>query len=133
MTLSLQLPISRVCESLGVRIAIDDFGTGFSSLAYLQRFDVDVLKVDRGFVEHVAKGGDDTAIVESILSLASALDLEVVAEGIEFEAQAHALRRLGCHVGQGWLWAPAEAASDFNIRLGRTSTAAQRPSRAENG
>ncbi len=89
-------------KDLGLRLAIDDFGTGYSSLAYLRRFPVDQLKVDRGFVRDVADHGD-TRILEAVVRLAHELELEVVAEGIETEAERSIVRKLGCDVMQGYL------------------------------
>jgi predicted signal transduction protein with EAL and GGDEF domain len=90
---------------LGVRLAIDDFGTGYSSLNYLKRLPVDTLKVDRSFVDGLG-GSDphDPSIVDAIISLARALDLDVVAEGVETERQLAELRRLGAQHAQGYLW-----------------------------
>jgi diguanylate cyclase (GGDEF)-like protein/PAS domain S-box-containing protein len=101
-------------HDLGVHIAIDDFGTGFSSLAYLKRFPVDILKIDRTFVDGVGVDPDDTAIVRSVIGLARTLRLDVVAEGIEDAAQVGELLRLGCDRGQGFHLArpaPADAVS----------------------
>ncbi len=89
-------------RDLGVHVAIDDFGTGFSSLAYLKRFPVDILKIDRTFVDGVGVDPDDTAIVRSIIGLARTLRLDVVAEGIEDANQISELVRLGCYRGQGF-------------------------------
>ena len=89
-------------RDLGVRIAIDDFGTGYSSLGYLQRFPVDLLKVDRSFVAGLGRGGDEDAIVDAMIGLAHALRLPVVAEGVETVSQARRLRELGCEFGQGF-------------------------------
>jgi len=89
-------------RDLGVQVAIDDFGTGFSSLAYLKRFPVDILKIDRTFVDGLGVDPDDTAIVRSIIGLAHTLRLEVVAEGVEEPAQIAELTRLGCNRGQGF-------------------------------
>lgn len=89
---------------LGLRLAIDDFGTGFSSLSYLKRFPIDILKIDRRFVAELPDSSDDTAIVQSIVGLAEAFDLELVAEGVEERRQADELGRLGVHRGQGWLF-----------------------------
>ena len=87
----------------GVRVAVDDFGTGYSSLAYLQRFPIDILKVDRTFVEHAADGGDGAVLARAIIELARALRLRVVAEGIEEFEQLQALLSFGCGHGQGYL------------------------------
>ncbi|GGE52577.1 GGDEF domain-containing protein [Streptosporangium jomthongense] len=89
----------------GVVIAIDDFGTGYSSLAYLQNLPVQVLKIDRQFISYVASTNRDSRIVSAILGIAEALELQVVAEGIESQAQYQQLRQLGCERGQGYLMA----------------------------
>ena len=96
----------------GIRIAIDDFGTGWGSLTYLKCFPVEALKIDGSFVAGVGNDANDTAIVRSILSLGAELGVAVIAEGIETEAQAHALRQLGCVFGQGFLYGrPTPAAA----------------------
>ncbi|MEM9465927.1 MAG: EAL domain-containing protein [Actinomycetota bacterium] len=92
-------------KNLGVHVAVDDFGTGFSSLAYLKRFPVDALKIDREFVMGLGARDEDTAFVRSIISLADALGLSVVAEGVETIEQADSLLRLGCHRAQGFYFA----------------------------
>ncbi len=92
-------------KRLGVRLAIDDFGTGYSSLAYLKRFPIDVLKIDRSFLNEVTCRREDAAIVSAILAMASSLDLEVVAEGIEEPDQLAFLRDAGCEMVQGFLLA----------------------------
>jgi EAL domain-containing protein (putative c-di-GMP-specific phosphodiesterase class I) len=100
-------------KRLGVRLALDDFGTGYSSLAYLHRFPIDIIKIDRSFVERLAgdaegSGGvDAVALARAILSLADALDLDTVAEGIEHDAQRNTLLELGCKTGQGYLFGKA--------------------------
>ncbi|MCZ8293996.1 MAG: EAL domain-containing protein [Hylemonella sp.] len=93
----------KLLRAHGVRFAIDDFGTGYSSLSYLKTLPIDVLKIDRSFVSHVDSNEDDTAIAKTILSLAAHLGLDVVAEGVETEAQFTALCAYGCHLFQGYL------------------------------
>jgi diguanylate cyclase (GGDEF)-like protein/PAS domain S-box-containing protein len=99
-------------QEVGVKSAIDDFGTGYSSLSYLKRFPVDCVKIDRAFVVDVDDDPDTRAIVESIMGLAEAMDLEVVAEGVETEEQSEVLRRLGCERAQGFLVSGALPAPD---------------------
>ncbi|MBF5081901.1 bifunctional diguanylate cyclase/phosphodiesterase [Quadrisphaera sp. INWT6] len=103
-------------RAAGVRLAVDDFGTGWSSLARLGRLPLDVLKVDRSFVSTVAPGSD-AALCAGVVALAQALDMSVVAEGVETEHQAAWLRERGCQEAQGWLWAPALPTADFAERL----------------
>ncbi|NJN46929.1 MAG: bifunctional diguanylate cyclase/phosphodiesterase [Candidatus Competibacteraceae bacterium] len=91
-------------REMGLRIAIDDFGTGHSSLAYLKRFPVHTLKIDRSFVQHLTVSRQDEAIINSIVALAQNLGLEVVAEGVETPEQLHHLRRQGCEKFQGYLF-----------------------------
>lgn len=97
----------------GVRIAIDDFGTGLSSLAYLKKLPAAKLKIDRSFVRDLPDDRGDVAIVEAAVSMAHALGLLVVAEGVETEAQHQMLGRLGCNFGQGYLYSPALDGTQF--------------------
>jgi len=92
-------------RAFGVAIAIDDFGTGYSSLSHLQRFPVDIIKVDRAFVDGVCRGTDEATLVRSVLAIGGEFRLKVVAEGIESADQDEELRRLGCGYGQGYLYA----------------------------
>ncbi|CAN7343245.1 EAL domain-containing protein [Pseudoduganella sp. LjRoot289] len=100
-------------RSLGVRLSIDDFGTGYSSLSYLKRFPVDIIKIDRSFVRDVPMDADDVAIVTAIIALAHSLRLEVVAEGVETEAQLNFLRGRHCDLMQGYHLSPAIPAEQF--------------------
>jgi diguanylate cyclase (GGDEF)-like protein/PAS domain S-box-containing protein len=107
-------------RALGIKVAVDDFGTGYSSLAYLRRYPVDVLKIDRTFVDPLTDGPRQAALVRSIIDLATALDVDTVAEGVERPEQASALNTLGCHVAQGFYFArpqPAPAISRL-LRIG---------------
>ena len=92
-------------KRLGVSIAIDDFGTGYSSLSYLHQFPLDTLKIDRAFVNNMDKSENSRRIVTSIAQLALALEMNIVAEGIEEKSQLEALRELGCQYGQGYYMA----------------------------
>ena len=101
----------------GVRIAIDDFGTGFSSLAHLRHFPVDMIKVDRSFVQGVERDAKDTAITANVVALAHALGLVAVAEGIETEGQLAHMRTVGCDVGQGYLFSRPVPAAEVTAFL----------------
>ncbi len=111
----------QVLRDAGMRIALDDFGTGWSSLSYLRRFPVDLLKIDRSFVVGLGEGTGAEAVPAAVLQLAAALDLDVIAEGVETTLQAQVLRRLGCRTVQGYLYgrpAPPHR-HDHLVRLGR--------------
>jgi len=96
----------RSLRETGMHIALDDFGTGYSSLAYLSKLPVDTLKIDRGFVHGMTEKSEDTSIISIIISLAQALRLKTVAEGVESEQQAQLLRLLRCDQAQGYLFSP---------------------------
>jgi EAL domain-containing protein (putative c-di-GMP-specific phosphodiesterase class I) len=103
----------RGLKDLGIRVAIDDFGTGYSSLAYLKRFPIDSVKVDRSFVEDIPQDVDSMAIAQAIIAMAHSLRLKVVAEGVESEAQVSFLRGEGCDEIQGHYFSAARAASEI--------------------
>ncbi len=101
-------------KSLGVRLAIDDFGTGYSSFAYLRRFPVDIIKIDKSFVDDVATEPTASALVDAMIKIGKTLSLETVAEGVELIEQADRLRTLQCDIGQGYLFSrplPSDAIS----------------------
>ncbi len=91
-------------KDLGVHIDIDDFGTGYSSLSYLKRLPIDTLKIDRSFTDGLGTDPHDTTIVNAIISLGRALDLDLIAEGVETTTQLAELQRLGCRLAQGFHW-----------------------------
>jgi EAL domain-containing protein (putative c-di-GMP-specific phosphodiesterase class I) len=101
----------------GMRLLLDDFGTGYSSLSYLKNFPLDALKLDRSFVDGLGVHSGDTAIVEAIVRMAHAVDMTVVAEGVETDEQLATLRRLGCGRAQGFLFAAPMTAPDFAAYL----------------
>jgi diguanylate cyclase (GGDEF)-like protein/PAS domain S-box-containing protein len=111
--------LARLAElkALGVRLAIDDFGTGYSSLAYLQRFPVDVLKIDKSFVDGVHDGGSHEALARTIIALGRTLSLSTVAEGVERAEQRAALLALGCTLGQGYLFSRPLPAAEVGALL----------------
>jgi diguanylate cyclase (GGDEF)-like protein len=109
-------------KALGVKVAMDDFGTGYTSLAYLQRLPIDMLKIDRSFVSGMLSDPDSVAIVRAILSLASALGMETTAEGIDSPDLARALAAMGCSHGQGFHFArPLESGAAFAYWASRSA------------
>ncbi len=107
----------RELKALGVRLAIDDFGTGYSSLSYLKHLPVDIVKIDKEFVDDIAHGPQEAALAGAILALSETLHLTTVAEGIEDPDQLRALRRLGCHLGQGYLFSKPMPAAETGALL----------------
>jgi diguanylate cyclase (GGDEF)-like protein/PAS domain S-box-containing protein len=105
-------------DAIGVRLVLDDFGTGYSSLAYLRRFPIAAIKIDRRFIAGLGRNADDTTIVEAILRMAAGLRIEVVAEGVETVHQRTILKQMGCRIGQGYLWSRPVPASDIDVLLG---------------
>lgn len=110
-------------KAAGICISIDDFGTGYSSLSYLKKFQVDVLKIDKSFVHEMLTDKGDMEIVKAVISLAQSMNLQLVAEGIELEAQTHKLLELGCQVGQGFFYSKPLSAIDFKAYLQQKTTA----------
>ena len=106
-------------RDLGIKIAIDDFGTGYSSLAYLKHWRVDLLKIDKSFVRDIVTDASDLAIVSAIIAIARNLHIEVIAEGIESYQQVDILEKLGCHHGQGFLFARPMPADKCQKWLGK--------------
>jgi EAL domain-containing protein (putative c-di-GMP-specific phosphodiesterase class I) len=102
----------------GIDIAIDDFGTGHAGFDYLRTLPVNILKLDKTFVDGLGINPTDTAIAASIITLGQSLGLTLIAEGVETETQLSELRRLGCHQAQGWLWRPALPAHDIVELMG---------------
>jgi EAL domain-containing protein (putative c-di-GMP-specific phosphodiesterase class I) len=100
-------------RALGVRLAIDDFGTGYSSLAYLKRFPLDILKIDKSFIDDIPQLEDDKEIAAAIIGMAHTLRLKVLAEGVETEEQLNFLKEQGCDFYQGYYKSPAVTADEF--------------------
>ncbi|MDT8999611.1 EAL domain-containing protein [Paucibacter sp. APW11] len=110
-------------RAAGISISLDDFGTGYSSLAYLQRYEIDCLKIDQSFVRHLEVGSKDFAVCKAIITLAHELGLKVVAEGVETQAQHELLLQAGCDYGQGfWFARPMSAADIETLLRKRTSS-----------
>ncbi|MBW8847146.1 MAG: EAL domain-containing protein [Burkholderiales bacterium] len=107
----------RALAALGVTLSIDDFGTGYSSLAYLKRFPIQRLKIDRSFVQGLPGDASDVGIANAIVQMGRALGLQVIAEGVETEAQRDFLAQAGCHEFQGYLFAPPLRPEDFEQRV----------------
>ena len=111
------LDVLRGLKGMGISIAVDDFGTGYSSLSYLRRLPINVIKIDRSFIESVTNNPDDAAITAGIIALAKSLKLKLVAEGVETLAQLEFLRAHQCDEMQGYLFSPALAAPELADRL----------------
>ncbi len=107
-------------RELGVRIALDDFGTGYSALGYLKRFPVDVIKVDRCFLDGLETDHRNAALMRAILAIGAGMEIEVVVEGVETVAQRELLALSGCHWGQGFLFAEPLPADEISVPARRT-------------
>jgi len=118
--------VVQTLKDMGISCAIDDFGTGYSSLSVLKRFPISTLKIDRSFVINVPQDASDRAICGAIISLSKQLNLNVIAEGVETEAQLAFLKSLGCDEIQGYLFSPPVPADKFeamvrdDLRMART-------------
>lgn len=110
-------------KSMGVLIAVDDFGTGYSSLGYLQKFPIDILKIDRSFVHDIGSVKGDGIIVSAVIGMGNSLKLKVVAEGVENQEQLDFLKELHCEEGQGYVFSPPLDAAQFATLLGARATA----------
>ena len=113
----------RRMKTLGLKVAVDDFGTGYSSLSYLSRFPVDILKIDKSFVQHIGNDSGKGELVHTIVRLGESLRLDTVAEGIETTAQRDALTEMGCTFGQGYLFARPLPPADIDVLLEEQSRA----------
>jgi EAL domain-containing protein (putative c-di-GMP-specific phosphodiesterase class I) len=107
----------QLLRDAGMEVAIDDFGTGYSSLAYLKRFDIEYLKLDKSFVSNLETDASNLALSEAIIVMAHKLGIRVIAEGVETEAQRIILRKIGCDYAQGFLFAKPMPAGEFELFL----------------
>lgn len=111
----------QLLKDLGVRLAIDDFGTGYSSLSYLQRFPIDILKIDKSFIDKLGQGSEGNAVAKAIIMMGDSLNLKTIAEGIEHPNQIGELQNLGCGAGQGFHFAKPLSQDDMTKFLSRRS------------
>ena len=118
------LPMLEALTDMNVRISVDDFGTGYSSLAYLKRFPLHNLKVDRSFVSGVPDHHDSVAITQAVVAMAHSLGMKVTAEGVETQAQSWFLQQIGCDMQQGYLFSRPLDPGDYARRLGAVSARA---------
>lgn len=121
---------------MGIALSVDDFGTGYSSLAYLQRFPVHALKIDRSFMRDLGQDRNDTALVTAVIAMAGSLQLEVIAEGVETLQQVQFLMAHGCHDAQGFFYSKALRGDVFSEMIERNTPfgdAVARPRQGSDG
>jgi diguanylate cyclase (GGDEF)-like protein/PAS domain S-box-containing protein len=119
-------------RTAGMKVAVDDFGTGYSSLAYLKKFDISYLKIDQSFIRNLARGGEDHALCDAMITMAHRLGMRAIAEGVETEAQRAILLELGCDYGQGYLFSPPVTGDDIVDLLQRQQVPTLTPPRRQN-
>jgi EAL domain-containing protein (putative c-di-GMP-specific phosphodiesterase class I) len=113
----LAMTVLRELRDLGIRIALDDFGTGFSSLSYLRRLPIDIVKIDQGFIADIGRAAEGREIAAAVTNLAHVLGKSVTAEGVETEHQRHAVADMGCDLAQGYYFGRPMSAADIAARL----------------
>ena len=109
------------CNDLSIKLSVHDFGTGYSCLSYIKKFPVEFIKIDKSFISDIHNNNDSKALVKAIIAMAKALELEVVAEGVETIEQHEILKGLGCDFGQGFLYSKPLPVKDFMKMLEKNS------------
>jgi EAL domain-containing protein (putative c-di-GMP-specific phosphodiesterase class I) len=109
-------------KKLGIKVSIDDFGTGYSNLEYLKTIDVDILKIDRSFVQNLKNEKHNKNIIKAIVEISNSLNIKVIAEGIETEESVNSLKAIGCQIGQGYFWAKPIIEEKFLAFLSNSKT-----------
>lgn len=111
------IKILREIKELGIKVAIDDFGTGYSSLNVIKNLDIDTLKIDKSFIQDIVTSSHTAALTKTIIDMGKNMNVEVVAEGVEYEEQLLFLKEHGCHIGQGYYWSQPIPGEDFKKRF----------------